>query len=59
MLVQFAAKLSEMKSFKKYFLNFTGFAALRCPFHLPQPDQSEDFQLCAFLKLSNGTGCLM
>jgi len=43
MLVQFAAKLSEMKYFAKYFLNFTGCAALRCPFHLPQPGLSEDF----------------
>jgi len=30
-----------------------------CPFHLPQPSQSEDFQLCAMLKPSNETSCLM
>jgi len=58
MLVQFAAKPSEMKIFGKYFRNFTGFAALRCPCHA-QPGQSEDFQLCAMLKPSNETGCLM
>jgi len=37
----------------------TDIAALHCPFHLPQPGQSEDFQLCAVLKPSNETGCLM
>jgi len=26
---------------------------------LPQPSQSEDFQLCAVLKPSHKTGCLM
>ena len=37
----------------------TNIAALRCPFHLPQPGQSEDYQLCAVLKPSNETSCLM
>ena len=34
-------------------------AAMCCPFHLPQPEQSKDFQLCAVLKLRNETGCLL
>jgi len=37
----------------------TNIAALRCPFHVPQQDQSENFQLCAVLKPSNETGCLI
>ena len=37
----------------------TNIAAMCCPFHLPQPSQIEDFQLCAVLKPSNETGCLM
>jgi len=37
----------------------TNIAAMCCPFHLPQPGQSKDFQLCAVLKPSNETGCLM
>jgi len=36
----------------------TGMAALCCQFHLPQPGQSQDFQLCAMLKPTNETGCL-
>ena len=34
-------------------------AAMCCPFHLLQPGQSKDFQLCAVLKPSNETSCLM
>jgi len=34
-------------------------AAMYCPFLLPQPGQSKDFQLCAVLKIRNKTGCLM
>jgi len=37
----------------------TNIAALCCPFHLPQPGQSKDFQLCSVLKPSKETGCLM
>jgi len=37
----------------------TNIAAMCCPFHLPQPGQCNDFQLCAVLKPSNETGCLM
>jgi len=59
MLVHFAAKLPEMKSFGKYFLNFTGFVALCCPFYLPQPGQSEDCERCAVSKPSYETGCLI
>jgi len=36
----------------------TNIAAMYCPFQLPQPGQSKDFQLCAVLKPSNETGCL-
>jgi len=34
-------------------------AAMCCLFHLPQLGQSKDFQICAVLKPSNETGCLM
>jgi len=37
----------------------TNIAAICCSFHLPQPGQSKDFQLCAVLKPSNETGCLV
>jgi len=37
----------------------TNIAAVCCPCHLPQPGQSEDFQLCAVLKPSNETDCLI
>jgi len=37
----------------------TNIAAMCCPFHLPQLGQSKDFQLCAVLKPSKETGCLM
>jgi len=37
----------------------TNIPAMCCPFHLPQLDQSKDFQLCAVLKPSTETGCLM
>ena len=47
--MQFAAKLSKIKSFRKYSLNWSGFAIIRCPFHLPQFGQSENFQLCALI----------
>jgi len=37
----------------------TNTAALRCPFHVPQPDQRENFQVCAALKPSKESGYLM
>jgi len=37
----------------------TNIAAMCLPFHLPQPGWSKDFQLCAVLKPSNETGCLV
>jgi len=37
----------------------TNIAAMCYPFHLPEPGQREDFQLCVVLKPSNETGCLM
>jgi len=37
----------------------TNIAAMCCSFHLPQPGHSKDFRLCAVLKRSNETGCLM
>jgi len=37
----------------------TNIAAMCCSFHLPQPGQTKDFQLCAVFKPSNKTGCLM
>jgi len=37
----------------------TDMAALCCSFHLSQPGQSENFQLCVVLKPSCGTDCLM
>ena len=54
-----AAKLFEIKFFRKYFPNCTYFVASSCPFHLQQPGQREDFPLCAVLKLNSVTGCLM
>jgi len=37
----------------------TNIAEMCYSFHLPQPGQSEDFQLCVVLKPSNETGCVM
>ena len=37
----------------------TNIAAMCCPFHLLQPGQNKDFQICAVLKPSNETSCLM
>jgi len=36
----------------------TDIAALRCPFYLPQPGQSEDVHFCAVLKPNNEAVCL-
>ena len=36
----------------------TNIAPSRCPFHLPQPGQRKDFQLCTVLKPSKKNGCL-
>ena len=49
----FAAKLFEIKFFRKYFPNCTYFVASPCPFRLQQPGQREDFPLCAVLKLNS------
>jgi len=37
----------------------TNIAATCCTFHLPQSGQTKDFQLCAVLKPSNETDCLL
>jgi len=37
----------------------TDMATFCCSFHFPQSDQSEDFQVCAVLKPSYETSCLM
>ena len=59
MLLQFVAKLSEIKSFRKYFPKLHRLWCIALSIPLQQPDQSEGFQLCTVLKLNNGTGCLM
>jgi len=37
----------------------TNIAAMCCTFHLPQPGQSKDLQLCVVLKPLKETSCLM
>ena len=38
-------KIVRDEIFEEFFRELPDFAALRCPFHLPQCGQGEDFQL--------------
>ena len=53
------SKLVRDKIFQNLFPELPNFTALHCPFHMPQSGHNKNFFLCAMLKSSNETRCLM